>query len=75
MSEPTQAEKGIGMCRIHGLHGTAKLIETQAGEIERMRGALQKIYSCGQSAEPDHWKFRCMARETAKAALHRMEGE
>lgn len=38
-------------------------------EIERLRYALQRIANCGQSVEPDHWKFRCMAREVAKEAL------
>lgn len=37
--------------------------------IERLEAALREIANCGQSAEPDHWKFRCMARGKARAAL------
>ena len=44
-----------------------------ADEIKRLRHALKKISSCGQSAEPDHWEFRKMAREVASAALTDME--
>lgn len=39
--------------------------------VKALREALRKIFNCGQSAEPDHWKFRCMAREVARAALAR----
>ena len=42
-----------------------------ARQIETLREALRKIVNCGQSEEPDHWKFRCMAREVARAALAR----
>lgn len=49
----------------------ADLITAQAEENQRLREALRKIFNCGQSAEPDHWKFRCMAREVARAALAR----
>lgn len=41
--------------------------------IERLEAALREISNCGQSAEPDHWKFRCMAREKARAALEDWE--
>lgn len=41
---------------------------SRAGE-EALAEALREIANCGQSAEPDHWKFRCMAREKARAAL------
>lgn len=40
----------------------------EAGE-DALAKALREIANCGQSAEPDHWKFRCMAREKARAAL------
>lgn len=41
--------------------------------IERYAAALREISNCGQSAEPDHWKFRCMARGKARAALEDKE--
>ena len=41
--------------------------------IERLEAALREISNCGQSAEPDHWKFRCMARGKARAALEDKE--
>ncbi len=41
--------------------------------IERLEAALREISICGQSAEPDHWKFRCMARGKARAALEDKE--
>lgn len=41
--------------------------------IERLEAALLEIADCGQSAEPDHWKFRCMARGKARAALEDRE--
>lgn len=43
--------------------------ETLVAENERLRKALGKIADTGQSIEPDHWKFRVMARETASTAL------
>jgi hypothetical protein len=36
-------------------------------------GKLKKIANTGQSIEPDHWKFRCMARETAQEILDKIE--
>lgn len=46
------------------------------GEIDRLRQendalrkALELIANCGQSTEPDHWKFRVLAREIAAEAL------
>ena len=48
-------------------------LRAQAARIERLEAALREILNCGQSAEPDHWKFRCMARETARAALEGRE--
>lgn len=36
-------------------------------------GKLKRIAGTGQSIEPDHWKFRCMARETAQEILDRIE--
>ena len=35
----------------------------------RLRQALERIANCGQSIEPDHWKFRKMARDEADRAL------
>lgn len=35
----------------------------------KMRHALETIANCGQSIEPDHWKFREMARTLASNAL------
>ena len=35
----------------------------------KMRHALEQIANCGQSIEPDHWKFREMARKVAGEAL------
>lgn len=34
---------------------------------------LKKIANTGQSIEPDHWKYRCMARETAQEILERIK--
>jgi hypothetical protein len=33
---------------------------------------LMVIANTGQSIEPDHWKFRCMARETAQKIINRL---
>jgi hypothetical protein len=44
-------------------------IATLTTRIAELEGALEKIANAGQSTEPDHWKFRCMAREAARAAL------
>lgn len=33
---------------------------------------LMKIANTGQSIEPDHWKFRLMARETAQEILNKL---
>lgn len=38
-------------------------------------GKLKKIANTGQSIEPDHWKYRCMARETAAEILEKIERE
>jgi len=43
--------------------------EATQAKIRRMQVALEQIANCGQSKEPDHWKFRCWAREIAQAAL------
>lgn len=37
--------------------------------IERLEAALREISNCGQSVEPDNWRFRSMARGKARAAL------
>ncbi len=42
--------------------------------LDKAVEVLEKISNCGQSAEPDHWKFRCMARDTARAALSDIKG-
>lgn len=44
-------------------------------EVERLREALRDIYNSGQTDEPDHWRFRVLARDTARAALQRKEGD
>lgn len=36
-------------------------------------GKLKKIANTGQSIEPDHWTFRCMARETAQEIINKLE--
>jgi len=41
--------------------------EAAEAEVARLREALRQI-DIGQSAEPDHWKFRVRAREIARAA-------
>lgn len=41
--------------------------EATEAEVARLREALRQI-DIGQSAEPDHWKFRVRAREIARAA-------
>lgn len=43
--------------------------ERAESELAVIREALEEIYNCGQSAEPDHWNFRVMARDRARAAL------
>ena len=40
--------------------------------VEKLEAALRKIMNLGQSAVPDHWEARCLARDTARKAL---EGE
>jgi len=47
--------------------------DAMAAEIERLRAALKRIANCGQSVEPDHWKFRVMVRDVAIDALTQME--
>jgi hypothetical protein len=47
----------------------ASLLSSLAEENERLRGALARIANTGQSAEPDHWKFRVRARAAARQAL------
>jgi chromosome segregation ATPase len=37
--------------------------------IEELQAALRKIMNLGQSAVPDHWEARCLARDTARKAL------
>ena len=63
-------------CEVSYSKGIATNIEEAADEIERLRAALLKmrhaletIANCGQSSEPDHWKFRVMARKIATDAL------
>jgi hypothetical protein len=46
--------------------------EEAADRIEKLELALRKIMNLGQSAVPDHWEARCLARDTARKAL---EGE
>lgn len=41
--------------------------------IEWLIGKLKMIANCGQSVEPDHWKFRCMAREAAQEIIDKLE--
>ena len=43
-------------------------IENMRVKNDRLREALRRI-DIGQSIEPDHWKFRCRAREIASDAL------
>ena len=40
-----------------------------ADRIEKLEAALRKIMNLGQSAVPDHWEARCLARDTARKAL------
>ena len=37
--------------------------------VETLEAALRKIMNLGQSAVPDHWEARCLARDTARKAL------
>ena len=37
--------------------------------IEKLEAALRKIMNLGQSAVPDHWEARCLARDIARKAL------
>jgi len=39
--------------------------------VEKLEAALRKIMNLGQSAVPDHWEARCLARDTARKALER----
>jgi hypothetical protein len=45
------------------------------GDVPRdwLIGKLKKIANTGQSIEPDHWKYRCMARETAQEVIDKLE--
>lgn len=49
--------------------GLQAQVSRYEAEIESLRAALRSIHNCGQSAEPDHWKFRVMARNVSLAAL------
>jgi hypothetical protein len=42
--------------------------------IEKLEAALRKIMNLGQSAVPDHWEARCLARDTARKALEGKDG-
>ena len=44
-------------------------IERWHSRHDKMEAALKQIANCGQSIEPDHWKFREMARDVASRAL------
>ena len=61
-----ESQRKEALARITELE--ARLAAAEAGE-DALAEALREIANCGQSAEPDHWKFRCMAREKAHAAL------
>lgn len=43
--------------------------DVELDELEKVRALLAKIAHTGQSAQPDHWLFRCMARDAACEAL------
>ncbi len=66
-----QIERNVQAVREHE-HKRANAAEAErdrlAAEVARLREALRQI-DIGQSAEPDHWKFRVRAREIARAAL------
>jgi hypothetical protein len=47
----------------------SKLCSEAADRIEKLEAALRKIMNLGQSAVPDHWEARCLARDTARKAL------
>jgi hypothetical protein len=55
-----------------GIHTSADeqaLRDEAASRIEKLEAALRKIMNLGQSAVPDHWEARCLARDTARKAL------
>ncbi len=41
----------------------------ERSRIALLTWALRRVNNMGQSAVPDHWDFRCRAREIARAAL------
>jgi len=45
------------------------LIAQSKDRIEKLEAALREIMNAGQSAVPDHWEARCLARDTARKAL------
>ena len=47
----------------------ADIVEKAVDRIEKLEAALRKIMNAGQSAVPDHWEARCLARDTARKAL------
>jgi len=52
-----------------------KAAKEAANRIEKLETALRKIMNLGQSAVPDHWEARCLARDTARKALEGKENE
>jgi len=61
---PCLSKEAIQQLRTDLTEAREQLAEAVAG--------LRKIYNCGQSIEPDHWKFRCMARDVARNTLARL---
>lgn len=61
----TDMAHGVGVMKTDNASASHDLVN----EIERLRAALSCIANCGQSAEPDHWEFRKMARRVARRAL------
>jgi hypothetical protein len=64
-ADALSSEAALLRLTVAGLRGGA----VPAGWLE---GKLKKIANTGQSIEPDHWQFRCMARETAQEVLDRL---
>jgi len=49
--------------------GCEQTREVYQKRVEKLEAALRKIMNLGQSAVPDHWEARCLARDTARKAL------
>lgn len=66
--EPAHCGEAIGSTAASLWEARARIATLEA-LVGDMAGALEEIANCGQSKEPDHWVFRCVTRDTARATL------